>query len=71
MIIQPKMGTRNVNNLFYEEERKRVEMLNNEFFHDIELTDSENKILIWLCGFDNWTIEIVMSVFMKVRGINT
>lgn len=71
MIIQPKKGTRNVNDLFYEEERKRIEMLNNEFFYDIELTDAENRILIWLCGFDNWTIEMITSVFRKVRGINT
>ena len=71
MIIQPERGTRNVNDLFYEEERKRIEMLNNEFFRDIELTDAENKVLIWLCGFDNWTIEMITSVFRKVRGINT
>lgn len=32
MIIQPEKETRNVkNDLFYESERKRIEMLNNEF----------------------------------------
>ena len=41
MIIQPKKGTRNVNNLFYESESKRIDMLNREFFHDIELTKKE------------------------------
>lgn len=36
MIIQPDKGTRNVNDLFYEVERKRIDMLNNEFFHNVE-----------------------------------
>lgn len=39
MIKQPEKGTRNVTDLFYEAERKRIEMLNNEFFHDVELTE--------------------------------
>ena len=30
MIIQPEKGTRDVTDLFYEAERKRIEMLNNE-----------------------------------------
>lgn len=66
MIIQPEKETRNVNDLFYEGERKRIEMLNNEFFSDVELTDEENRLLVWLCGWDNCTIEAVMSVFKKV-----
>lgn len=32
MIIQPDKGTRNVNDLFYEAERSRIDMLNHEFF---------------------------------------
>ena len=47
MIVQPKRGTRNVNDLFYESERKRIEMLNKEFFSDVELTDAENRVLVW------------------------
>lgn len=42
MIIQPEKGTRNVTDLFYEAERKRIEMLNNEFFHDVELTEVDS-----------------------------
>lgn len=42
MIIQPAKGTRNVTDLFYEAERKRIEMLNNEFFHDVELTEVDS-----------------------------
>lgn len=67
MIIQPNKGTRNVNDLFYESEKKRIDMLNREFFHDIELTQNENDVLVWLCGWDDWTIEAVVDVFRKVR----
>ncbi|MSS63681.1 hypothetical protein [Velocimicrobium porci] len=67
MIIQPDKETRNVNDLFYESERKRIDMLNREFSHDVELTKKENDVLVWLCGWDNWTIESVISVFRKVR----
>lgn len=67
MIVQPEKETRNVSNLFYESERKRIDMLNKEFFYDVELTDAENRILVWLCGWDNCTIEAVMSIFRKIR----
>lgn len=67
MIIQPDKGTRNVNDLFYEVERKRIDMLNNEFFHNVELTKEENKVLVWLCGWDEWTIESIVSAFRKVE----
>lgn len=69
MIIQPEKGTRDVTDLFYEAERKRIDMLNNEFFRDVELTEEENRILIWLCGWDNCTINILVKAFQKVRGV--
>ena len=69
MIIQPAKGTRNVTDLFYEAERKRIEMLNNAFFHDVELTEEENRILIWLCGWDNCTINVLVKAFRKVKGV--
>ena len=67
MIIQPDKETRNVNDLFYESERKRIDMLNREFFQNIELTKRENDILVWLCGWDNWTIETIVDVFRKIK----
>ena len=67
MIIQPEKGTRNVNDLFYESVRKRIDMLNREFFHDIELSKKENDVLVWLCGWDNWTIETIVYVFRKIK----
>lgn len=67
MIIQPEKGTRDVTDLFYEAERKRIEMLNNAFFRDVELTEEENRILIWLCGWDNCTINVLVKAFKKVK----
>lgn len=68
MIIQPDKGARNVNELFYEAERKQIDMLNQEFFHDVQLTRAENAVLVWLCGWDDWTVNAVMDAFMKVRN---
>lgn len=65
MIIQPEKGTRNVNDLFYETEGNRIDMLNREFFQNVELTKAENKVLVWLCGWDEWTINAVVSAFRK------
>ena len=67
MIIQPDKETRNVNDLFYESERKRIDMLNREFFHDVELTKKENDVLVWLCGWDESIIHNLVSAFNKVK----
>ena len=69
MIIQPDKGTRNVNDSFYEAERNRIDLLNREFFQDAELTKSENAVLVWLCGWDEWTINAIVSAFRKVEGL--
>ena len=66
MIIQPDKGTRTVNDQFYEAERKRIALLNQVFFQDVELTREENKVLVWLCGWDEWTINAIVSAFRKV-----
>lgn len=68
MIIQPDKGTRNINDLFYETEKNRIDMLNQEFFHDVQLTRAENAVLVWLCGWDDWTVNAVMDAFKKVRN---
>lgn len=69
MIIQPEKGMRNVNDLFYESERKRIDMLNYEFFQDVQLSKQENDVLVWLCGWDEWTIKAIISVFRKIREL--
>lgn len=68
MIIQPGKGTRNVNDLFYETERSRIDLLNQVFFHNVELTKAENNVLVWLCGWDEWTINAIIAAFKKVIG---
>lgn len=67
MIIQPDKGTRNVNDLFYEAERTRIDLLNREFFQNIELTKAENDVLVWLCGWDERTINAIVAAFRKVK----
>jgi len=69
MIIQPEREIRNVNNLFYKAEKNRIDMLNREFFHDVQLSKSENDVLVWLCGWDDWTINAVADVFRKIRKL--
>lgn len=68
MIVQPEKGTRNVNDAFYEAETSQIDMLNREFFSDVELTKHENNVLVWLCGYDWYTIDNIVSAFRKVRG---
>lgn len=64
MIIQPEWGTRNVNKYFYESEARRIADLN-EIFGEVELTEDEQRILIWLAGWDEYTIENMLSSIRK------
>ena len=70
MIIQPERDSRNVNDLFYDAEKRRIDILNQEFFQDIQLTKAENDVLVWLCGWDEWTINAMMAVFRKIRSLS-
>lgn len=67
MIIQPEWGTRNVNKYFYESEARRVADLS-EIFGEVELTVDEERILIWLAGWDEYTIENVLSAIRKAMA---
>ena len=64
MIRQPEWGTRNVNRYFYESEARRIAALN-ERFGAIELTEAEIRTLIWLCGWEECTVENVLSAIRK------
>ena len=55
MIIQPERGTRNINEKFYEMEARQIAMLN-EIFGEVELTKGEMRTLVWLAGWEEWTI---------------
>lgn len=68
MIRQPEWETRNVNKYFYESEAWRIAALN-EIFGDIELTEAEMRTLIWLAGWDEYTIENVLSAIQKAMAV--
>lgn len=67
MIIQPEWGTRNVNKYFYESEARRIAALN-EIFGEVELTAVEMRTLIWLAGWDEYTIENILSAIRKAMA---
>lgn len=69
MIIQPLKSKRNVNDLFCASEKQRINRLNKEFFQNVELTEKENALLVWLCGWDNRTFDTVMDIFRKIKEI--
>lgn len=68
MLKQPPQESRGVNDLFMKAEKKRIDKLN-EMLGDLELTPDEEKVLVWLCGWDDWTINNVMSILNKIREI--
>lgn len=67
MIKQPEWGTRNVNKYFYESEARRIVDLN-EIFREVGLTADEERILIWLAGWDEYTIENVLSAIRRAMA---
>jgi len=67
MIIQPEWGTRNVNESFYESEAWRIEILN-EIFGDVELSRAEMQTLVWLAGWEESTVNNVVSAIRKVTA---
>ena len=68
MIIQPEWGTRNVNKYFYESEARRIADLN-EIFGEVELTVDEERTLIWLAGWEESTVDNLLSVIEKAARI--
>ena len=68
MIIQSEWGTRNVNKYFYESETRRIATLN-EIFGEVEVTEDEQRTLIWLAGWDEYTIENILSAIRKAMAV--
>lgn len=64
-IVQPEWGTRNVNEYFYENEARRITMLN-EVFGDVDLSRAEIQTLVWLAGWEESTVRNVISAIRKV-----
>lgn len=64
MIKQPAYGSRNVNDYFYESERRRITKMN-KVIGNIELTKGEEQTFIWLAGWEESTIDYILSVIEK------
>lgn len=64
MIRQPVKGSRNINDLFYESERRKIDRFN-DVLGEVELTKAEERTLIWLAGWEDCTVENIISAFSK------
>ena len=65
MINQPEYGSRNVNDSFYRFEARMIEKMN-AVIGDVELTKAEERTLIWLAGWEESTVDHLLSVIEKV-----
>ena len=63
-IVQPDRKNRSEIELFYENEVRRIAMLN-EIFGEVELSEAEMRTLIWLAGWTENTVENVVSAIRK------
>lgn len=66
MIRQPKLEERNVTPQFYVSERKRIDKLN-QYFGCVNLTKDEERVLLWLCGWDDYTFNNLISSLEKIK----
>lgn len=58
------MGNTERVKFFYESEARGIAALN-EIFGDVELTAAEMRTLVWLCGWEECTVENVLSAIRK------
>lgn len=61
------IATRDLNDIAIKSVTRRVNMLNQKFFKNVELTEKEQRILIWLCECDEDTISNITSAFEKAK----
>ncbi|BFL45332.1 hypothetical protein [Lactonifactor longoviformis] len=66
MIRQPGKGSRNVNDTFYAAEKRRIDLLN-QALGEAELTAQEENTLIWLAGWGDSTVRLIISAFEKAK----
>jgi len=67
MIKQPKH--KNSTEGFIQMEKKHIDILN-KALGNIELTETEERSLIWLCGWETSTLKNIISAFIKAKGVN-
>jgi len=68
MLKQPERESRNVDDLFYEMEGRQIQKMN-KVLADVELTKGEEKTLIWLAGWEESTVDHLLSVIEKTARI--
>ena len=57
-----------MNKYFYESETRRIATLN-EIFGEVEVTEDEQRTLIWLAGWEESTVDNLLSVIEKAARI--
>lgn len=68
MIRQPAFEGRNVNKLFYETESRQIEKMNT-VLRGVELTKAEERTLVWLAGWEESTIDQLLSIIEKAARV--
>ena len=68
MLKQPERGSRNVNDFFYEMEGRQLQKMN-KVLAGVELTKAEERTLIWLAGWEESTVDHLLSVIEKAARI--
>ena len=69
MIIQPDREKWNVNDIRYKNEARRIAVLN-EIFGDVELSTEEMRTMVWLAGWEDSTVENVVSAIRKAMALD-
>ena len=68
MLKQPDRESRNVNDLFYEMEGRQIQKMN-KVLAGVKLTKVEERTLIWLAGWEESTVDHLLSVIEKAARI--
>ena len=68
MLKQPEREGRKVNDLFYEMEGRQIQKMN-KVLTGVKLTKAEEKTLIWLSGWEESTVDHLLSVIEKAARI--
>ena len=67
MLKQPERESRNVNDFFYEMEGRQIQKMN-KVLAGVELTKAEERTLMWLAGWEESTVDHLLSVIEKQPG---
>ena len=68
MLKQPERESRNVNDFFYEMESRQIQKMN-KVLEGVELTKADERTLIWLAGWEESTVDNLLSVIKKAARI--